>query len=537
MRRSYALTVLTAATLFSSVASANPIVIDLVPGTSSHPVGRIIAGPTDAFLTTSDNLGNARLYRSNGTSAGTALLDTYGPSASNAANVALYGATSKGLFFVYQGALQLHNAGSGAVSLGAVPSSSGGFIGELANGIALFGFSKNAGVTTLPLFKSDGTPAGTGTIAGADYDGLKADPVATLGNAAFFVAPLGNVGRTDGSSVTTFYTAQGAPTKYARGVASCNGKLFIVLGNGQGEGVYVSDGTSAQTLLHEATSFSASWFRCAGTKTFFLGYEPATGVEIWVSDGTVPGTHITKDINGATTNSFSGNLVDGMYSTTQDRIYFRANDGVHGDEPWTSDGSAAGTVMLSDVAPGATSSFCAWVTPRGQGTKAFCNASGKIYEADGTTLADRSAAFTNISAPTNTITTAALGTKVLYKGGASQPATGSELAVIDGTQPFAGDGGVVIPTGDAGKSDAAVSGDAGVGGDSGSSSSDGGDPAIGDDGGVTGSDSGSGSNSAESTDGSTGCTVARAGDTGGAGLAGIGLIGIAAALASRRRRS
>lgn len=298
---------------------------------------------------------------------------------------------------------------------------------------------------------------------------------------------------------------------------------------------------TAPTLLHEGASFSASWFRCAGTKAFFLGKEPATGAEIWVSDGTAVGTHITKDINGAALDSFTGNLVNGMFSTTLDRIYFRADDGVHGDEPWTSDGSAAGTVMLSDVKPGAASSFCGWLTPRAQGAKAFCNAGGKVYEADGTTLTDRTAAFANVSAPTGGITTAGLGTKVLYKGGALQPPTGSELAVIDATEPLASDGGVVIPTGDAGASDAAVPNEAGA--DAGGTRSDAGDSPILEDGGVAkgdGVDNGEGGNdgsSAESSDGASGCAIARASDPGGAGLLGVGLVGLTTALALRRRRS
>ncbi|WP_002627827.1 ELWxxDGT repeat protein [Cystobacter fuscus] len=37
-------------------------------------------------------------------------------------------------------------------------------------------------------------------------------------------------------------------------------------------------------------------------------------------------------------------------------LFFRAKDGVHGSEPWVTDGTASGTRMVADIAPGARSS-------------------------------------------------------------------------------------------------------------------------------------------------------------------------------------
>jgi ELWxxDGT repeat protein len=39
-----------------------------------------------------------------------------------------------------------------------------------------------------------------------------------------------------------------------------------------------------------------------------------------------------------------------------ERIYFAADDGVHGREPWSTDGTPDGTQLLADLAPGSASS-------------------------------------------------------------------------------------------------------------------------------------------------------------------------------------
>ena len=70
------------------------------------------------------------------------------------------------------------------------------------------------------------------------------------------------------------------------------------------------------------------------------------GLELWRSDGTPSGTYRLKDINPGKADSLGMNT---EFLTVGSTIFFTADDGVHGEELWKTDGTSAGTVMIKDI--------------------------------------------------------------------------------------------------------------------------------------------------------------------------------------------
>jgi ELWxxDGT repeat protein len=88
-----------------------------------------------------------------------------------------------------------------------------------------------------------------------------------------------------------------------------------------------------------------------GSRLYFSAYSESSGVELWASDGTAAGTELVKDIAPGWRTSNAAFLTD-----VNGTLFFIADDGSHGCELWKSDGTANGTVMVKDINPGVDSS-------------------------------------------------------------------------------------------------------------------------------------------------------------------------------------
>jgi RNA polymerase sigma factor (sigma-70 family) len=306
------------------------------------------------------------------------------------------------------------------------------YLGLMSAGKTLF-FVCSDGTRGGELWKSDGTAAGTALVkrvgagvafAGGGWRRGWADLNSTL----FFMAADADHGtelwKSDGTEQGTVLVKDIAAGPYSANpcyLTVVNGILFLTADDGvHGRQLWRSDGTAAGTkMVKEINRGRAGGFPFAtmgnltavGRTLFFAADDGVHGLELWKSDGTAEGTVMVKDINPGPASSVEwrrpgdtappglsrvippGSTVQrhGLGTDTMAAVngtlFFTADDGVHGLELWKSDGTAAGTVMVKDIAPGDKNADPSYLTNI-NGTLFFTAGDGaghkKLWRSDGT---------------------------------------------------------------------------------------------------------------------------------------------------------
>ena len=388
-------------------AGTGPLtVINNTEASSSNPTGLVAFGDQVVFRASRGD--STSLWRSGGTAASTVELTDLPPSAGPASRPA--GALVAGLFFFLKPgedeATQLWRTDGTVAGILQLTPAGIGYAGEPVafGGKAVAPVSSAEGVAS--LWESDGTPAGTrklfdlpaeirrarsltllgseiwfvaedefgyghwlyrtnGTAAGThevttSEDGFNfSDPpkLVRLGNHVFFAAygrNLDALWRTDGTSAGTVLllhltTETGEPNRIA--LAELQGSLYLLARNGLWKLNSTADG---MVLLKEFTPlFSAAppAFARLNDHFFFSAADTEHGIELWRTDGTAQGTILVSDIAPGTASSNPQDL-----EVAGGRLFFNAGDEEHGRELWESHGTDEGTRLVQDIAPGALSS-------------------------------------------------------------------------------------------------------------------------------------------------------------------------------------
>lgn len=275
----------------------------------------------------------AELWRTDGTMAGTQLVAT----------IAAYGVPENALeiegvlyFEAGNSAWKTDGTAAGTTMIdGGVP------VARIAN--KFFYLSQVGGVFTFQtqLLVSDGTP--TGAVALKTFNAI--DQVTVLNNRLFFRADQEQLWVSDG----TLDGTQLLQASDTAALTTFQGKLYFT-----SNGLWQSDGTTAGTLLIKAGLSALTM--TASTQTLYMAADDGEhGVELWRSDGTAANTALVKEINPGLAPAIDG--IDPTFTIFQDKLFFAANDGIHGVELWRSDGTAAGTLLVRDNNPGPASSY------------------------------------------------------------------------------------------------------------------------------------------------------------------------------------
>lgn len=120
----------------------------------------------------------------------------------------------------------------------------------------------------------------------------------------------------------------------------CLSLLFTTLG--------LSDASSQMVSLVKDINLNAKSseprdFITYNNRLYFTADDGVHGRELWVTDGTENGTHIVADID-TTGSSTPRSLI--VFNA---RLYFGATDGIRGSQLWTSDGTDTGTHLVKVV--------------------------------------------------------------------------------------------------------------------------------------------------------------------------------------------
>jgi ELWxxDGT repeat protein len=223
-------------------------------------------------------------------------------------------------------------------------------------------FPANDGTHGCELWISDGTDAGTqmvrdlmpGVKGAFDSDYAY---ITTLGDRAYFRGSDSEHGDelwiTDGTEAGTKLFADLKPGPASSGpftLIVAGGKLYFSANNGPGYRLWVTDGGPPRIIAEPSGLAISGYGWPVNGKLYFSGSDGLHGYEPWVTDGTDAGTHIIANLDGDL--APSANPV-GLTAAGNTLLFLATTDTSpqFAGQFLRSDGTAGGTYKLSDQVP------------------------------------------------------------------------------------------------------------------------------------------------------------------------------------------
>ncbi len=362
-------------------AAGTELLMDLCPGfCSGYPYEFALLG-NRAFFSAADPAHGRELWTSDGTAAGTFRVADIIPG-TDGLNPNQLRVLGNRLLFV--GTDPLHGSELW-ISDGTVAGTqflADIFPGEQWSGIRFLPelggrlyFSAEDGIHGRELWATDGTSAGTVLVADilpgaagglesySDFPGFLS--YAVFGDRLYFAGDDGVHGTelwaTDGTSAGTAMVADAEPGPIGIGPSFFTrigtiGLAFSGRDAVHGTELWTTDGTEGGTqrldLRPGADSSDPREMISYGDKAYFAAEDGTSGRELWSTDGSAVGTKPVIDLFPGPE---SGLYVFGAphkLTVFGGKLLFFGDDGVHGVELWSTDGTPGGTELVRDLRPG-----------------------------------------------------------------------------------------------------------------------------------------------------------------------------------------
>jgi ELWxxDGT repeat protein len=315
----------------NGAAAGTALVKDIYPGisrygrpNSSYPKSLTNVNGT-LFFQANDGIDGVELWRSDGTAAGTELVQDINPLGASSDPSSLMNVNGTLFFLANDGSHGVQIWTSNGTAAGTqvtldIPSNENPWYLTNVNGSVFFSAADRT--HGRELWETNGSATGTQ-----------------------LVLDINQLSRYPGSS------------SYPKYLTNVNGTLFFQANDGShGVELWKSNGSAAGTNLvldinPGANNSNPKYLTNIAGTLFFWADDGTHGAELWRSDGSASGTELVKDIRPGPGTSYPAYLTN-----VNGSLFFPAFDGLHGLELWQSNGSAAGTKLVGDIFPGAAGS-------------------------------------------------------------------------------------------------------------------------------------------------------------------------------------
>lgn len=168
-----------------------------------------------------------------------------------------------------------------------------------------------------------------------------------------------SVGTATGTNIVKEISVSGNIGKLSSATLPDKLLIFISEYNPTGEKIYLwaSDGTIQGTkeILNEIGNWRRNSTVVLENKLYFNPYTRNYGNELWVTDGTTDGTSMVRDYRTGTKSSVIGNLI-----LFDDQLIFWRIDDIHGTEPWVYTNSSCNGSINYSIKSGTWNDITTW---------------------------------------------------------------------------------------------------------------------------------------------------------------------------------